>query len=129
VVEIGTLTKPVLYLQYLVRLESAGFSVCTLQTVWGLSRDIARDDASQAELVGLDYTLREAEKYEQIFLISDQVKLRAYLEANLSRAVEKCDETDGHWEVCKRVTPELSPTPDEPNEDPGNESSSAPPQR
>jgi hypothetical protein len=127
VVEIGTLTKPVLYLQYLVRLESAEFSVCTLQTVWGLSRDIARDDASQAELVGLDYTLREAEKYEQIFLISDQVKLRAYLEANLSRVVEKCDETDGHWEVFKRVTPELSPTADEPDKESGDESPAAPP--
>jgi hypothetical protein len=39
VVEISTLTKPVLHLQYLVRLESTEVSVCTLQTLWGLSRE------------------------------------------------------------------------------------------
>jgi len=117
VVEISTLTKPLLHLQYLVRLDSAELSACQLLTVWGLA----------SELTGLDYTRREAEKYEQIFLISDGEKLRAYLDANLPRIVEDCDEGNGNWEAFKRVTPVVIPTPGEDREEPEDGSPASPP--
>jgi hypothetical protein len=125
VVEISTLTQPVLHLQYLVRLESTEVSVCRLQTVWSLSRELTQNDASQTGLEGLDYTLREAEKYEQIFLISDEEKLRSYLVANLPRVVKNCNDGDGYW-VFERVTPVLAATADEADDEPGDESPAAP---
>lgn len=128
VVEISTLTQPVLHLQYLVRLESTEVSVCRLQTVWGLSRELTQSDTSQAGLDGLDYTLREAEKYEQIFLISDEEKLRSYLVANLPRVVKDCNEGDGYWEVFERVTPVLAPAADKAHDESGEKVPAAPPQ-
>jgi hypothetical protein len=124
VVEISTLTTPILHLQYLVRLGSAELSACQLLTVWGLAWDLFESEASEARLDGLEYTRREAEKYEQILLISDGEKLRAYLDANLPRIVEACDEGDGKWEAFKRVTPVLVPRP---GEEPGDGSPASPP--
>jgi len=112
VVEISTQTNPVLHLQYLVRLEAAEISVCEWRTVWGLAWDLTQNDASEAGLDGLEYTRREVDEYEQIFLISDGEKLRAYLDANLQRLIDYCDEGDGDWQVLRRVTPALQPAPD-----------------
>jgi len=127
-VEISTLTGPVLYLQYLVRLAAAEISLCRSPTVWVLAKELAQGEASEAELSGLEYTQREAEEYEQIFLISDGEKLRAYLDANLPRIVEVCDEGNGKWEAFKRVAPVLKPDADATEHQSGGEPSEALPE-
>ena len=64
VVGISTLTQPLLHLRYLVRLDRAELYTCQLLTVWGLAWDLSGNEASEAQLDGLEYTRREAEKYE-----------------------------------------------------------------
>lgn len=110
VVEISTLKNPVLYLQYLVRLEPTRIAVCEDRTLWGLLAMAAGEESPEEErlkiaLAGLEYTLRDWEEEEQLFLISDGAKLRGHLEKNLSRVVDRCNADGDGWKVFNRVNP------------------------
>jgi hypothetical protein len=129
VVEISTLTDPVLYHQYLVSLEPTQISVCGEQPIWGLLAPLAGEGFSEGErlqiaLDGLEYTLREWGNFERLFLISDGANLRAHLDKSLPRVVEHCDSEDGGWMVFNRVNPMPEPDPGAAPDEPADESPS-----
>lgn len=121
VAELVTPGQPWLYRHYLVRLEPTRISVCGL-SLWATFEGTPDAEGAPFSLDGLDYTVRRRGETHDVFVISPEDELRAYLEKNLPRLADLCskdkagDEEAPSWWVFERVTPMPADGPDEADE-------------